>query len=152
MYILILSRTLGGSWAQKLFCVPLFLIIGNSLHSASITFPEVQRTSSNSLIRKGRAYEDKGGIVKKNNSAALGKVLVPQQRILLVVVQLLSHAHLFAAPWTEAHQASLSFTISRVFPYSCPLSQWFYLTISSSATPFSFCLRSFSASGSSPMS
>ena len=31
---------------------------------------------------------------------------------------------------------------------SCPLSRWCYLTISSSAVPFSFCLRSFPASGS----
>ena len=30
---------------------------------------------------------------------------------------------------------------------SCPLSPWCYLTISSSATPFSFCLQSFPASG-----
>ena len=35
---------------------------------------------------------------------------------------------------------------------SCPLSQWCYITISSSATPFSFCLQSFPASGSFPMS
>ena len=35
---------------------------------------------------------------------------------------------------------------------SYPLSQWCYLTISSSAAPFSFCLRSFPASGSFPMS
>ena len=31
---------------------------------------------------------------------------------------------------------------------SCSLSQWCYLTISSSATPFSFCLQSFPTSGS----
>ena len=35
---------------------------------------------------------------------------------------------------------------------SCPLSQWCYLTISSSVAPFSFCLQSFPASGSFPMS
>ena len=35
---------------------------------------------------------------------------------------------------------------------SGPLSQGCYLTISSSAAPFSFCLRSFPASGSFPMS
>ena len=35
---------------------------------------------------------------------------------------------------------------------SCPLSQWCYLTISSSAAPFSFCFQSFPASGSFPMS
>ena len=40
----------------------------------------------------------------------------------------------------------------RVCSNSCPLSQWRYLTSSSSATPFSFCLQSFSASGSFPVS
>ena len=35
---------------------------------------------------------------------------------------------------------------------SCLLSQWCYLTISSSATPFSFWLQSFPASGSFPVS
>ena len=34
----------------------------------------------------------------------------------------------------------------RVFSDSCPLSQWCYLTISSSATPFSFSYQSFPAS------
>ena len=33
----------------------------------------------------------------------------------------------------------------RVFSNSCPLSQWCYLNISSSATPFFFCLQSFPA-------
>ena len=40
----------------------------------------------------------------------------------------------------------------RVRSYSCPLSKWCYLIISSSASPFSFCRQSFPASGSSPMS
>ena len=35
---------------------------------------------------------------------------------------------------------------------SCPLSQWCYPTISSSAAPFSFCLQSFLALGSFPVS
>ena len=35
---------------------------------------------------------------------------------------------------------------------SCPLSRWCYLTISSSAALFPFCLQSFPASGSFPMS
>ena len=41
---------------------------------------------------------------------------------------------------------------SRVCLDSCPLGQWCYLTISSSATSFSFCLQSFPASGSFPVS
>ena len=35
---------------------------------------------------------------------------------------------------------------------SCSLSRWYYLTISSSTAPFSFCPQSFPASGSFPMS
>ena len=55
-------------------------------------------------------------------------------------------------PWTAAHQASLSFTISGVCSNSCPLSQWCHPTISSCVSPFSSCLQSFPASGSFPMS
>ena len=64
-----------------------------------------------------------------------------------VVVQSLSHSRLFATPWTAAHWASLSFTISWSLLKSCPLSQWCYPTISSSVVPIS-CLQSFPASGS----
>ena len=39
-----------------------------------------------------------------------------------------------------------------VWSNSCPLSQWCCLTMSTSAGPFSFCLQSFPASGSFPMS
>ena len=69
-----------------------------------------------------------------------------------MIVQLLSCVRLFSTPWTTAHQSLLSFTISRVCSDSCPLSQWCYLTISSSAGLFSFCLQFFPASGSFPMS
>ena len=34
----------------------------------------------------------------------------------VVTVQLPSHVQLFATPWTAAHKASLSFTISQSFP------------------------------------
>ena len=44
---------------------------------------------------------------------------------------LFSHVWLFAIPWTAARQPPLLFTI-RVCSDSCPLSQWCYLTISSS--------------------
>ena len=40
----------------------------------------------------------------------------------------------------------------RVYSNSCPWKWWLYLTISSSVTPFSFCLQSYPASGSFPMS
>ena len=42
--------------------------------------------------------------------------------------------------------------IPGVYSNSCPLSQWCHPTISSSVGPFSFCLQSFLASGSFPMS
>ena len=32
--------------------------------------------------------------------------------VVVVVVELLGHVQLFATPWTAAHQASLSFTIT----------------------------------------
>ena len=41
---------------------------------------------------------------------------------------------------------------SGVHPNSCPLSQWYHPTISSSVVPFSSCPQSFPASGSFPMS
>ena len=66
---------------------------------------------------------------------------------LLKVTQILSHVWLFATSWPVAHQASLSFTIPGACSNSCPLSWWCYLTISSSATLFSFCLQSFPESG-----
>ena len=51
------------------------------------------------------------------------------------------------------HARFLRFPLSPgICSNSCPLSQRCYLTISSSANPFSFCLQSFPATGSFPMS
>ena len=46
--------------------------------------------------------------------------------LLFVVVQSLSLIQLFVAPWTEVHQASLSFTISQSLFKLSPLSRWYY--------------------------
>ena len=51
--------------------------------------------------------------------------------------------------WCKFHH---TFLPPRVCSNSCPLSQWCYLTISSSATPFSSCPQSFPASESFPNS
>ena len=52
------SRTLCGSWAGKPFCAPHFLVIGNRLHSASMTILEFQQTGSNSCqLAKGGDVE-----------------------------------------------------------------------------------------------
>ena len=81
------------------------------------------------------------------------KLCVSTSTTLIVVVQLLSCVWLFAAPCIVAYQASLSFIISRsqVKCMSIELVRWCYLTISSSAAPFSFCLQSFPESGSFPV-
>ena len=67
------------------------------------------------------------------------------------IVQLPSRIWLFVTPWTAAHQASLSSTISWSFLKFMSI-RWYQLTISSFAGPLSFCLQSFPASGSFPMS
>ena len=61
------------------------------------------------------------------------------QNIHIIRLSRFSHTQLFAAPWTAAHQDPLSFSSSRICSDSCPVSQWCYLTVSSSAVPF-FCL------------
>ena len=70
-------------------------------------------------------------------------------------VQSLSHVRLFATLWTAACQASLEAwrcPTPRAYSNSCPLSRWCHPTISSSVIPFSFCLQSFTESGSFQMS
>ena len=66
-------------------------------------------------------------------------------------VQLLSRVQLFAPPWTAACQAPF-FTVSWSLLKFISIELGIYLTISSSVSPFSFCLQSFPASGSFPLS
>ena len=69
----------------------------------------------------------------------------------IVLVQSLSHVRL-----CDIRDCSTPVICPSLSPRdrsdSCPLGRWCYLTISSSPAPFSFCLQSFPASGSSPMS
>ena len=69
----------------------------------------------------------------------------------VIVVQLLSCVWLFATPWTVAHQASLSFTISWSLLKLKFIEWWCHSTISFSVALFS-CLQSFPASECFPMS
>ena len=71
---------------------------------------------------------------------------------IFVVVQSLSCVYFFATPWTEACQPHLSSTISWSLLRFMSIELLMPSTILSSATPFSFCLQSFPASESSPMS
>ena len=70
----------------------------------------------------------------------------------VVIVQLSSWVQLFANPWTGAHQASLSFSISQSLLKLMSIKSVIHPTISSSVTCFSSCPQPFQASRSFPMS
>ena len=72
------SRPLWGSWTQKPFLVPHFLLVGNRLHSASMTFPEFRRKDGfkQLLITEGRGCRDKAGAVKKPQLGAGSQFLL----------------------------------------------------------------------------
>ena len=72
--------------------------------------------------------------------------------IVVAIVQLLSHAWLFATPLTTASRLLCPSPSSGACSNSRPLSQWCHPTISSSVVPFSSRLQSFPASGSFPKS
>ena len=120
-----------------------FLITGDHLLNAN-------KTSKGCGLRRCNSYN----IVKNVFVNLLVADLISCTMLLscIIVVQSLSNVWLFATPWTSACQASLPSLSPGVCSDSCPLSQWCYLIISSSATCFSFSLPSFSASGSFPVS
>ena len=63
-------------------------------------------------------------------------------------IQSLSNVQLSETPWTAAHQASLSFTISQSLFRLMSIELVIPSTISFSVIPYSSCLRSFPAIGS----
>ena len=68
-------------------------------------------------------------------------------------VQSLSHVQLFATPWTAQHaRPPCPSPTPGIYSNSCPLSQWYHPTISSSVVPFYSCPQSFRASESFPVS
>ena len=67
-------------------------------------------------------------------------------------VQSLSHVRLFATHEPKHTKPPCPSPTPRVYPNSCPLSQWCHPAISSSTVPFSSCPQSFPASGSFQMS
>ena len=73
--------------------------------------------------------------------------------LIFAIVQSLSHVHTLRVGLHGQQHARLPFSplSPGVCSNSCLLSRWCYLTISSSAALF-FCLQSFPASGSCPMS
>ena len=68
--------------------------------------------------------------------------------VVVVVVQSLSHAWLFATHELQHGRLLCSSLSSWICSNSCPLIQWCHSTTSSSVAPFSSCPQSFPASGS----
>ena len=79
-------------------------------------------------------------------------MLTNKWKIVVVAVHSLSHVWLFAAPWTIACQASLSFTISQSLLKFVSIESVMLSNHLGLCHPFSFCLQSFPASESLPMS
>ena len=88
-------------------------------------------------------------IAKRVNSVLYDRSVIKDLDLLF------SHSAVSDSLWPQGleHVHLLCPSLSpRVCSESCPLSQWCYLTISSSATRFSFYLQSFPASESFPVS
>ena len=83
---------------------------------------------------------------------SLLKFLLPSPiysyRFLVVVVQSLSRVWLFGPYGLWHARLPRPLPSPRAYSNSCPSSQWYHPTISSSVIPFSSCLQSFPASGS----
>ena len=102
------------------------------------------------------AFKSKGtsvdGKLFENKLYFIDWILVVVQLLKHVLLfPLLKHVLLFPTPWTAAYQASLFFTISQSLLKFLSIES-VMLTILSSNSPFSFCLQSFQASGSFPVS
>ena len=105
-------------------------------------------------------YVSKSGKLRRGHRAGKGQFSFQSQikgmpktvQVQFSSVQSVSHVWFFVTPWTAAHQASLSLTVSPSLPSSSPLHQWCHPAISSSDVFFSFCPQSFPASRSFPMS
>ena len=82
----------------------------------------------------------------------LSKIPSPSPKIVVVVVQSLSCVWLFSTPWTAAHQASLSFTISQSLLKFMSIELMIPSNHLILCLPFSSCPQSFPASGSFPLS
>ena len=84
-----------------------------------------------------------------------GLFLVPPRKPVLYNVcccSLVSCVQLFATPWTATQRPPWPSQSTGACSNSCPLSQRYRPTISSSVIPFLSCLQSFTASGSFPVS
>ena len=90
--------------------------------------------------------------LRQTNSSTFYDLVIEVTQHQFHAVQLFSHVQLFITPWTQHARLSCPSPTPRACSNSCPLSQWCHPTISSSVVPFSFCLQSFPASGTFPVS
>ena len=85
---------------------------------------------------------------KKDFPAALVVWRIENLESDVIVIQSLSCVWFFLTYRLQHTSLPCPSPSPRVYSELCPLSRWCHLTISSSVTPFSSCLQSFSASGS----
>ena len=90
--------------------------------------------------------------IKQNLTLSVSQTLGILDVSNVVVFQSPSYVRLFAIPWTAVRQASLSLIISWSLPKFMSIESVMSSNHLYSAALFSFCLRSFPASGSFPMS
>ena len=77
---MILSKALWASWVQRLSVSPFSLIIGNSLHSACMTFPVSTGRFTQLLVRKEReARQERKKQSGETVEQSWGRVLIPHQ-------------------------------------------------------------------------
>ena len=95
---------------------------------------------------------ESSGLLCKAKQIRQGETSILWYHLYVVVVQSPSRVQLFVSPWTAAHQASLSLTISRGLLKFKSIASMSHPAISSSDTLFSFCPKSFPVSGTFPVS
>ena len=100
----------------------------------------VSKTENSIYCRKNRLWEEKH------------EILDVFQLVLLLLISCQIMSNSFWPHGLQLTRLLCPLPSPRVCSDSCALNQWCYLNISSSATPFSFCLQSFLASESFPMS
>ena len=106
-----------------------------------LSFPTTWATS---ILFPNDLGDEREGINKQTNKQTKKNVAA------LVVVQSLSHVFSLWPHGLQHTRLPCSSVFSRVCSNLCPISQWCYLTISSSTAPFSVCIQSFVASESFP--
>ena len=119
-----------------------------SITSDDTTLMAESKEQLKSLLMKVKEESEKVGLklnIQKTNIMASGSTSSVRFSHSVVSNSLWPHGVQHARPPCPS-------PTTRVYSNSCPLSQWYHPTISSSVAPFLSCPQSFPASGSFPMS